>query len=256
MRLNSKIILVVIILLGCVKNLYSQEEKTMLNGKVQFENTNLQNINIINKATNLGTLSNSDGLFNIPASKGDTLLFSSMVHQNRNIIITEKHIKNKSITVYLEPGFNELDEVEILRKVRLEFRNVSVDRRTILDYDKITESAAPDVKKTFDYNTQLTNGVSFIGIYEALTKKTRERKNKERSETTRIARLKDSFSFKIKSDYGENFFVEWLNVPETEINIFLEFCHDNGLAELYNSNEFLIKNFLVLQSKKYLELKK
>lgn len=255
MKLNIKIALIAIILFGYGTTSYSQEERTILQGKVKYETSNLQDVNIINKATNIGTSSNSHGIFIIPAAKGDTILFSSIAYQNRNIVITEHHIEEKLLTVYLEPGFNELDEVEILRKVRLEFNNIAIDRRTILDDDEISISAAPDVQQTFDYNTQLTNGVSFIGIYNAITQKARTKKRNEKNESIRITRLKDAFSFKLKSEYGDKFFEEWLYIPADEINLFLDFCEANGLRELYDSNEFLVKNFLVLQSKEYLELK-
>lgn len=256
MKLNVKILLIVVLIFGVGTNLYSQEERTILQGKVKYDDNFLEDINIINLATNIGTASNSHGIFIIPAAKGDSILFSSISYQNRIIVITDHLIEEESLSVYLEPGFNELDEVEILRKVRLEFNNVAIDQRTVLDNDEITLSAAPDVRQTFDYNTQLTNGVSFIGIYNAITKNARAKKRNETNETIRITRLKDAFSFKLKSDYGDKFFEEWLYIPANEINLFLEFCDANGLRELYDSNEFLIKNFLVLQSNEYLELKK
>ncbi|MFD1292502.1 carboxypeptidase-like regulatory domain-containing protein [Lutibacter holmesii] len=256
MKLNIKILLITALIFNFGVKLYAQEDRTILQGKVKYNDTFLEGINIVNLATKIGTASNSHGIFIIPAAKGDSILFSSISYQNRTIVITDHIIEEKSLTVYLEPGFNELDEVEILRKVRLEFNNVAIDRRTILDEDEITRSAAPDVSRTFDYNTQLTNGVSFIGIYNAITKNAKAKKRAENNENIRVTRLKDGFAFKIRNDYGDKFFVEWLYIPVDEINVFLDFCEANGLRELYDSNEFLVKNFLVLQSNEYLELKK
>lgn len=256
MKLNSKKILIIIILIifgGSL--LYAQEERTILQGKVKYNDSYIQDINIINKTTQLGTASNSHGIFIIPAAKGDSILFSSLSYQNRTIVISEKHINEKSLIVYLEPGFNELDEVEILRKVRLEFNNVAVDQRTILDLDEISLNKAPDVQQTFDYNTQLTNGVSLVSIYNAVTKNARARKRSANDEKNYITHLKDEFSYKIKKEYGDKFFIEWLFIPNNEILLFLDFCQGKGLGELYESNEFIVKNFLVLQSNEYLNLK-
>lgn len=257
MRLNAKITLVVLLLFSFgTTSLFAQQEAEILQGKVKFEDSYLQDINIINLRSNLGTSSNSNGVFIIPAIKGDSILFSSVAYQNRIIVISEHHIEDHLITVYLEPGFNELDEVEILRKVRLEFNNVAVDQRAILDTDEISVNSAPDVQQTFDYNTQLTNGVSLTSIYNAVTKKARARKRSENDEKNHITHLKNEFPNKIKSEYGEDFFIDWLYIPANEINLFLDYCQENGLGELYDSNEFIVKNFLVLESNEYLELKK
>lgn len=257
MKLNRKKILVIIVLLIFGSGLlYAQEERTILQGKVKYDKSELQDINIIDLATNIGIASNSHGIFIIPAAKGDSILFSSIAYQNRIIVITETHIKEKSLTVYLEPGFNELDEVEILRKVRLEFNNVAVDQRAILDFDEISVNEAPDVRQTFDYNTQLTNGVSLVSIYNAITKKARAKKRIDNDEKNYITQLKNEFPDKLKAEYGDKFFTEWLYIPSAEINLFLDFCQVDGLGELYESNEFIVKNFLVLQSNEYLKLKK
>lgn len=256
MKLKNKKILAVIFLFSIVTTtIFAQEERTIVQGKVKFENTELEDINIIDLTTNIGIASNSHGVFIIPVAKGDSILFSSVSYQNRIIVISDTHIKEKSLTVYLEPGFNELDEVEILRKVRLEFNNVAVDQRAVLDFDEISTSTAPDVQKTFDYNTQLTNGVSLTSIYNAVTKNARARKRSENDEKNHITHLQNEFPNKLKNEYGDDFFVDWLYIPANEINLFLDFCQENGLGELYDSNEFIVKNFLVLQSNKYLDLK-
>lgn len=255
--LNIKTALLVLILF-CIgtTTIVAQEEAEVLQGKVKYEDSYLQDINIINLRSNLGTSSNSHGIFIIPAVEGDSILFSSISYQNRIIVVTDHHIQDHLMTVYLEPGFNELDEVEILRKVRLEFNNVAVDQRAVLDADEISVNSAPNVQQTFDYNTQLTNGVSLTSIYKAITQKARAKKQSENDEKNQITHLQNEFPNKIKAEYGDEFFTEWLYIPADEINLFLDFCQENGLGELYDSNEFIVKNFLVLESNEYLKLKK
>ena len=71
----------------------------------------------------------------------------------------------------------------------------------------------------------------------------------------RSQQLKDTFSTTIKNLYGDTFFIEALNIQEHEINLFLDFCVGNGLTEFYNSNEIVIKNFLIKQTREYHSIK-
>lgn len=233
---------------------YSQEKPVLLQGSVKYNTTNLPDINVINKTSNIGTSSNENGEFTISAKKGDSIMFSSLEYQNRAILITENHIINKSIIVYLEPGFNELDEVEILQKMRLEFNNVAVDRRTVLDTDAIDNYKAPDTDKYLNQG-YMTNGASLIGIYNLLTKNSRARKRTENDEKNQIAHFKSELPTTLKKLYGVDFFTDWLYIPKNDVDLFLDYCQGNGLGDYYNSNEFVIKNFLVIQSGQFLKLK-
>jgi hypothetical protein len=233
----------------------AQEKPILLNGLVKYNTKYLPDINVINKTSNIGTASDENGAFTIAAKKGDSIVFSSLEYQNRTIEITENHLNNKALTVYLEPGFNELDEVEILQKMRLDFNNVAIDRRAVLDDDAVTKSKAPDTDKYLNQG-YMTNGVSLIGIYNLLTKNSRARKKTANDEKNQIEHFKNELPATLKKLYGVDFFTDWLYIPENELNVFLEYCQENGLGDYYNSNEFVIKNFLVIQSNNYLQLKK
>jgi hypothetical protein len=234
--------------------LNAQEKPVLLKGVVKYNTINLPDINIINRTSKIGAASNDNGEFNISAKKGDSIEFSSLEYINRTIEITETHIQNKSITVYLEPGFNELDEVEILQKMRLDFGNVAVQNRTVLDDDDISQTSAPDTDK-YMHQGYMTNGVSLIGIYNLLTKNSRAKKRSENEERNQIAQFKSQLPDTLKKLYGKDFFIDWLYIPPNEVDLFLDYCQENGLGDYYNSNEFVIKNFLVIQSNNYLALK-
>lgn len=241
-----------LLLMACftVINIVAQDKSIKLKGIAQHDSTYLSNINIINKTTYLGTASDINGHFSLYAKKGDSILFSSLIFENRIIKITETHIKSTSITVYLEPSFNQLDEIMLNKELVIDWSKASVTKGTILNNDNITNRKAPDARKLTDPNSN-AGGLNPTAIFMALTKKARLKRKKRRIEKERNQQLKNKFPTTIRNLYGDVFFMEWLLIPEDSINLFIDYCEGNGLSELYNSDEIIIKNFLLIKAKKF-----
>ena len=233
----------------------AQEKPVLLKGNIKYNSKNIPDINVINKTSKIGTSSNENGEFTISAMKGDSILFSSLEYQNRIIKITESHLSNIAITVYLEPGFNELDEVKILQKIKMDWSKTPVQQRAVLDNDDVSTFKAPDTDQYLNQG-YMTNGVSLVGIYNLITKKSRAKKRTANDEKNQIANFKNELPNTLKNLYGTDFFTDWLYIPSTEVDLFLDYCQGNGLGDYYNSNEFVVKNFLVVQSNNYNKLKK
>ena len=79
-------------------------------GKIE-SNDDVENIHIINKTARVFTISNQAGNFKISAKINDTLVFSSVQHQTKILVIDENILINKRVNVFLEEHINELDEV-------------------------------------------------------------------------------------------------------------------------------------------------
>ncbi|PHS52971.1 MAG: hypothetical protein COB01_05295 [Lutibacter sp.] len=217
---------------------------------MQYNSTYISDINILNKSTLLGTSSDANGRFSLFAKKGDSLLFSSIMFKNRIVKVTETHIKSKSITVYLEPSYLQLDQIMLNKVLVIDWGKASVTKGTILNNDNITNRKAPDARKLTDPNSN-AGGLNPTAIFLALTKKARLKRKKRRVEKERNHQIKNKFPTTIRVLYGNDFFVEWLHIPEENINLLIDYCEGNGLSEFYNSNEILIKNFLFVQAKKF-----
>lgn len=250
LKTKNKLKLLILITTFLILNVAAQNEKVRLNGLVKHNTTYLQDINIINKTTKLGTSSDKKGKYTIYVSKGDSILFSSVNYKNRIIKITDTHVNNKSITVYLEADLNQLEEVMLAKKTFINWRDAAVEKGTLLDYDKISSSKAPDARKLTDPNAN-GGGINFVSIFKKLTQKMRKKRRKEKREREKIIELKNEFPVIVRNLYGDDFFKDWLNISEYKINIFLDYCQDNGLSELYNSDEIIVKNFLIKQSKNF-----
>ena len=244
---KNKYLVVLVITFLVFLNLKAQQNKVLLQGTVLHDSIYLQNINILNKSSNNGTSSTDKGKFTITAKLGDSILFSSLVYKNRNIKISENHIKHKALIVYLEPGYNQLDEVEINHWFTLNLGDVAVDERMVFQSGELNSKKPPNAVKFTD-PTAKHYGISFRGIVRALTKKIRKKRLNSKIELEKLKVLKQEFPSKLRDLYGDKFFTEWLDIPQGEINLFLDFSQNNGLDSLYNSDEIVIKNFLVKQS--------
>jgi hypothetical protein len=83
-----------------------------INGKV-IGKSDVDGIHVINKSSQKFTITNSKGEFLIPAKLYDTIVFSGVTYQPKELIITSAIIKSKSVTIELSELVNELDEVVV-----------------------------------------------------------------------------------------------------------------------------------------------
>ncbi|MFK5958896.1 MAG: hypothetical protein QM495_08520 [Lutibacter sp.] len=250
LRNNTSRILFLILTFIVFKTNAQENKHLKLEGIVKFNSTLLPDINILNKATSLGTSSNLNGTFTIYAKEGDSLLFSSLIYINRIIKISKTHLKSKKVIVYLEPDFNQLDEIMLDKKILLNSINIAVTKGTILDNDKIINNKAPNARNLTDPNAH-AGGLNPIALFMMLTKKARLRRKKKKAEIEKLEQQKREFPNFIRNLYKDAFYIEWLQIPNDKINLFLDYCEGNGLNEFYNKDEIIIKNFLVKQAKKF-----
>ncbi|MFT4699296.1 MAG: DNA-binding MarR family transcriptional regulator, partial [Flavobacteriaceae bacterium] len=76
------------------------------------------------------------------------------------------------------------------------------------------------------------------------------------NELRRELKLKKSILEKIIRDFGKDYFIEELNIPEDEIHLFISYCEDYQIIEFYKKNEILqLLKILIQESKKYIQLK-
>ena len=83
-----------------------------ISGKTIGKNE-VDGIHVINKSAQKFTITNGNGEFVIPAKLNDTIVFSGVTYQSKELIITQSIMTSKTITVELTELVNELDEVVI-----------------------------------------------------------------------------------------------------------------------------------------------
>lgn len=89
-----------------------QAQRSEIKGKL-IASDDVEGIHILNKTASKFTISNDKGEFTIVAKATDTLFISSLVYENKEIIITEEQENSNSIKIKLEEKVSELDKVVV-----------------------------------------------------------------------------------------------------------------------------------------------
>ena len=104
-----------------------QESPTLITGKVMADLSELDGIYIVNVATEASTTTQTGGYFAIPATAGDTLMFSSTLTVAKRIVIKSTDFESDLLFVKLEMLANQLDEVIVKQ-----YRNISPESMGIV----------------------------------------------------------------------------------------------------------------------------
>ncbi|AUC84151.1 hypothetical protein CW731_02045 [Polaribacter sp. ALD11] len=261
-----KKILLVFLFSFVVFSTFSQQRKTLINGKVTDSLSTVKNANIINVKTNQGTFSSDNGVFRIFVTEGDSLRISSIQHITKFVIINKNNIHNKSINVKLAYNTVVLDTFELKKhnlsgSLGIDSKSVPNNKkdsllRNLMDFseiefgklrfsiDEIDRSKPPIV------NT-VPNSFSGAGAGGTIPFKDSERLWALRKKLAR----KKAFPYKIMSELGEKFFFDELKIPMDKYFHFLEYCNPLGIETLHKDKKVLdIIKIFQTESKTYLQI--
>lgn len=89
-----------------------QAQRTEIKGKL-IANDDVEGIHILNKSASKYTISNDKGEFTILVKATDTLFISSLIYDNKEIIISQNHENSNSIEIKLDEKVSALDKVVV-----------------------------------------------------------------------------------------------------------------------------------------------
>ena len=227
-------------------SLFGHAQETLLKGKVITEDMEGSFINIVNLTSKTGTTNNSEGEFEIPVTVNDTLYFSSVQYEPREIVITKEVLKRAFLTVLLVEKMNELDEVSIsdislsgniatdlqniptLTQADLGFPMSDVPRPTSIERKLITAS---NVSTTSKENPPGFLNVSFDGILNRINGRTEKLQKAAANED--LSQIVDAGV----AAMPVSFFID-LAIPENRIRDFVYYCAETAdLASLLPENK-------------------
>ena len=82
-----------------------------LHGKIVADSASVARIDVVNLGNEKVTVTNNKGEFSILAKVDDILVFSSMTLEMKRMLVDEDDLKSETITIYMTPKINELNEV-------------------------------------------------------------------------------------------------------------------------------------------------
>ena len=230
-------------------------------------NNNLENIHVINKTGKRATITDKNGRFTIPAKQQDTLAFSSIQHQRKEVIVLSSDIGSKSIVVVLEEQINELDEVvvgkvltgDLLSDIRnvegeapIDFYNVGIPGYTgkpaTQSERRLDEANTGPGGRKLKWYSPLTGSIPLNPIINAISGRTKMLKSRVEIED------KDMLLNTIKFRWSEDFF-STNPLDESLRADFFYFCaeDENFLIHCKNQSDFKILVFLKKKYAQYLK---
>lgn len=220
--------------------LTANAQSVELNGKVSGPDE-VDGIHIINKTASRFTISNADGTFIIPAKLNDTILFSGISYQPKEIVVTKFIMSSKQMPVYLEELVNALDEVVVGKILTGDLMSdiINAELKSKLDFYNLGIPGYTGKLKTQTERRlhQATSGVGFI--VNSITGRIKQLK-----EHVKLEKADDCLD-RMKSNFSDDLFSNY-DLEDGQKVAFFYYCQDDPAFETLckTNNDMAIFEFL------------
>lgn len=203
-----------------------------LDGRVYSKDGDVAATNVLNITANRGTITDIDGFFSITANLNDTLVFSAVQFQKKEIIITKEILQQPLLNVLLEDALTELDEVvvtpyNLTGDITKDLDRISIDPVVTASTLGLPNAYVKPISKAERelYAATANPIMSFDPLINALTGRTKMLKH-------RVARNKlYSRTEQVKAFYADSLFRIDLKIPEDKIDDLLYFCEVDSVFQ-------------------------
>jgi len=244
-----------------VLNLSAQDRTTILSGKITSDSLAVENVHIINKTSQRGTLSNNLGEFKIYVKEKDTLIFSDIQLVFKIITINKGHIKNKKININLIQKNNELPEVVLENMAKsLDLPNAGKKPLNKLErnLNAYSQKSVPMVFLDALLLNPILNRIPFVkqrtggidDIYNIISgNRKRDRKLKKLVDADKDHKIKQENIQIIREHFTDDFFIYTIQIEKDHIDKFIDRCIPKGIEELYKKQRYLEVMDIFIQNK-------
>ena len=228
--------IIVLLLCLCTITTIAQERK-LLKGKVTAASDDLEGIYVINKTADLSVTTQSGGYFAISARVNDTIIFSAIQFEARDVALTGADMEQELLFVPLQPLVHQLDELVII-----DYRHINSVALGLVPAGQ--RRYTPAERKEFT----ATNGID--AMFNAFSG--RSSSAKKVVETEKKELLMD----KINYIYTAEDIVSKFNIPAAYVQGFIYYLvEDKHFAEaIRQKNDAMAKFLMSALSVKYLKL--
>ncbi len=81
---------------------YTQDKRIVIEGKVMSNSGAIENVHIINKSSRKAVITTLNGAFQISVKESDTLIFSTLQFENKEIVINKLHLSKLQLVTTLK----------------------------------------------------------------------------------------------------------------------------------------------------------
>tara|TARA_R110002072_G_scaffold176758_1_gene332631 strand:+ start:1177 stop:1938 length:762 start_codon:yes stop_codon:yes gene_type:complete len=214
--------------------------------------------NIYNKNSKIGTNSTQKGDFKIYCKLGDTLVFSSVQHQTKEYIVNQGSFVSFNFKIYLALKTYELDEFELKKHnlsgvLALDVSQVKENENEISAVSLGLPNAGIPKLKPIDrkiYTASTSNGMIPLDlILNTLNGTIKRLKNQKKiiEDNEDVAELYSEYKFNLGADF---------KIAKEDEYRFLYYCRsDSSFIAERSKTKFEFINFLKLKAKEFNQLK-
>ena len=245
-------------------NLSAQEDRQIIHGFITNDTILLEDVHIINKTTNKGTLSNSLGEFKIFVKENDTLSFSNIQYKTKWIILSKQQIDNKTIAIQLFQKTNKLPEIVVKNMAKsLGLPNAGKKPLNKLErnLNAYSQKSVPMVFLDALLLDPILNGIPFVkqrnggidDIYNVISgNRKRDRKLKYLLEVDKKQEINQAYVQSIRNHFQDDFFINTLKISKKNINVFINYCIPKDIIFLFNKKRYLdLVDIFITESKTF-----
>jgi hypothetical protein len=228
-------------------------ERIAINGKIIVQSEDKEGVAVYNTSSNKGTATDKDGYFKISVSVNDVVQFGALQFQDFTVVISEKIINSRRLTVILVEEVNKLDEVVLLpfdltgnfntdlenvRTYNVSLDDVYFGLDHIDDFEFSADYKTEAKNVAFnEYNPSVENMLNVVNIAGFLLKqvvgvdlgKSKTGKEKQLNKTP----------FKQALDaYSINYIHSNFDIPLDQVEAFIDYVEKEGVEEgLFEKNK-------------------
>ena len=234
----SRIISIIIFLFFVQIGFGQKTDVKLLTGKVQEQSSPVEGVNIINNASQVTAVSDSDGNFSIAVREGDVLVFSAVNLDPVKLRITSEDLVKSSLVVKMTAK-----EVELKEVVVNENANITAENLGIIPYGQ--KKYTPAERKV--YTATSTSIDKLLNKISGRTAMLKKEVNVEK---------KEILFRKLEYLFEENYYTDRLKIPVDDIKGFQLFCVDDAdFAVSLNTKNKTMSMFLITDlARKYLTI--
>lgn len=204
-----------------------------LSGRVILNGEGVSDVHILNLSAGKASITNESGYFAIPASLGDTLMFSAVQLRRKSLVVTVAMLQSQGIEVPLQEFVNELDEV-VLRPYNLsgdigrDLQQMPGDRVVVASTLGLPNAYVKPPTQAERKLYEATTGGGIVPlnpVLNAITGRTRYLKKILATER-KYARTN-----RVRDFYPDSLFIRELKIPAPRIDDFMYYCEVDSLFD-------------------------
>lgn len=213
-----------------------------IKGKVIADSSDLESIYIVNLKTNNASLTERGGYFEISASVGDTLMFSSVQFKGVKIALKKEDFEKELLFVKMETLMRQLDEVKIMQYKGINAVSLGIVPKGIKVY-------TPAERKLYTATTG-SGLVSVDRVLNMISGRTAMLKKEA------VVEKKEQLIARIEYLFEDDYFTDKLKIPSDYVKGFQFYLvEDVKFAEALKEKNKIKAQFLMGElAIKYLEL--